>query len=464
MAQKELLTSNGSRAAYRVLGFPAPSYTVISTKFDPDTRGMLAIDQLVVPLATPWAPFATFSHTTRVMTDGAVPVMLMLDCDVEYDVAVVGVQIDTVGAVAQPVLPVLPVLVLGLGTVTVTTSVPTFPAASTATMLMRFEPTCRGTDVVQFVNPLATPLRPIALFSHLTCVTATLSDAVPLSVSDDAFIGVRRCARRRDDRRRGPGGVAETRVDGGGVVVVPPVDDVVLERVTSTLSVLGLPAPSYAVISIKFDPATRGMLAIVQLVVPLATPRAPFATFSHTTRVMTDGAVPVMLMLDCVVEYDVAVVGVQIDTVGAVAQPVLPVLPVLVLGLGTVTVTTSVPTFPAASTATMLMRFEPTCRGTDVVQFVNPLATPLRPIALFSHLTCVTATLSDAVPLSVSDDAFIEYVDALVGETIVAVGRVESGVLVDGGGVVVVPPVDDVVLERVTSTCRYSDCRRHCTR
>src|SRR6185503_13063884 len=97
------------------------------------------------------------------------------------------------------------------------------------------------------------------------------------------------------------------------------------------------------------------------------------------------------------------------------------------------------------------MRFEPPCSGTDAVQFVNPLATPERPIALFSHLTCVTATLSDAVPLSVSDEAFIEYVDALVGDTIVAVGLVESG-LVDGGGVVVPPPEDDVVLERVTSS------------
>jgi hypothetical protein len=44
------------------------------------------------------------------------------------------------------------------------------------------------------------------------------------------------------------------------------------------------------------------MLAIAQLVVPLATPLAPFAVFSHTTRVVTDGAVPVRLMLVCVVE------------------------------------------------------------------------------------------------------------------------------------------------------------------
>ena len=137
--------------------------------------------------------------------------------------------------------------------------------------------------------------------------------------------------------------------------------------------------------SIKFDPATRGMLAIAQLVVPLATPLAPFAEFSHTTRVTTDGAVPVMLMLDCVVVKDVSVVGVQIDTVDVVAQPVLPVLPVLVLD--TVTVTASVPIFPAVSNARMEMLFEPACRGTDAVQFVNPLATPLRRIVSFCHLT-----------------------------------------------------------------------------
>jgi hypothetical protein len=97
------------------------------------------------------------------------------------------------------------------------------------------------------------------------------------------------------------------------------------------------------------------------------------------------------------------------------------------------------------------MRFEPACRGIHVVQFVNPLAAPLWRIVLFSHLTCVTATLSDAVPPSVSDEAFIEYVDALVGEAIVTVGLVVSAPLVDGGGVVVPPlSVDDVVLERVT--------------
>ena len=110
------------------------------------------------------------------------------------------------------------------------------------------------------------------------------------------------------------GAVAQT-------VPVLPVDDVVLELVTSSLSVLGLPAPSYAVMSITFVPACRGMLAIVQLVVPLATPLTPLGEFSHTTRVMAGDALPVRVMLDCVVEKDVPVVGVQIETV-AVGQPV----------------------------------------------------------------------------------------------------------------------------------------------
>jgi hypothetical protein len=91
---------------------------VISIKFDPDTRGILAIDQLVVPLATPWAPFATFSHTTRVMTDDALPVRVMLDCVVEKDVSVVGEQIATVevgqlvGAVGVVVVPPVPLLLV----------------------------------------------------------------------------------------------------------------------------------------------------------------------------------------------------------------------------------------------------------------------------------------------------------------------------------------------------------------
>ncbi|HKH70389.1 MAG TPA: hypothetical protein VKA59_03525 [Vicinamibacterales bacterium] len=113
-------------------------------------------------------------------------------------------------------------------------------------------------------------------------------------------------------------------------------------------------------ISIRLLPDTKGTLAIVQLVVPLATPRAPFATFSHTTRVMPTGAVPVIVMLDCVVEYDGAVVGVQIDTVGAVAHTVPPVLPLLVDDVvERVTVSVEVAAFPAASSAVTVTTFVP---------------------------------------------------------------------------------------------------------
>jgi hypothetical protein len=82
------------------------------------------------------------------------------------------------------------------------------------------------------------------------------------------------------------------------------------------------------VISIELLPDAKGTLAIVQLVVPLATPLAPFAAFSHTTRVIADDAEPATVMLDCVVENDVSVVGLQIATVD-VAQLVVPVPPVL---------------------------------------------------------------------------------------------------------------------------------------
>jgi hypothetical protein len=73
------------------------------------------------------------------------------------------------------------------------------------------------------------------------------------------------------------------------------------------------------------------MLAAVQLVVPLATPLTPLGEFSHTTRLVPDAAVPVRVMLDCVVEKDVPAVGVQIDTDAAVVQPVVVVPPVSLL-------------------------------------------------------------------------------------------------------------------------------------
>lgn len=67
-------------------------------------------------------------------------------------------------------------------------------------------------------------------------------------------------------------------------------------------------------------------------------------------------------------------------------------------------------------------------------------------MASFSHLTCVTPKASDVVPLSAIDEAFIEKVEAEVGEEIVTVGGVVS---VPVGGGVVVPLLVDVVMAHV---------------
>ena len=91
--------------------------------------------------------------------------------------------------------------------------------------------------------PLATPLPP-AEFIHATCPTPRSSAAEPDRLIVD-------CVVKYVDP------VVGVPIDTVGFVVsaVPPPVDVVLERVTSTLSINGFPAASYAVISIKFDPA-----------------------------------------------------------------------------------------------------------------------------------------------------------------------------------------------------------------
>jgi hypothetical protein len=172
-------------------------------------------------------------------------------------------------------------------------------------------------------------------------------------------------------------------VSGGGGVVVPDPEVVPeLERVTVSRSVYTRPALSYIVISIPFDPEARGMLAIAQLVVPVAVPLLPVVAFSHTTRltVPLTEAVPVRLMVDWLVVYVVPVVGVTIETPVVTVPPVPPVggggvvvpppvdgggvvvpppvLPVLELHvdppvLDTLTVRKSTPSFPAASIAVM---------------------------------------------------------------------------------------------------------------
>jgi len=77
---------------------------------------------------------------------------------------------------------------------------------------------------------------------------------------------------------------------------------------------------------------------------------------------------------------------------------------------------------PAASRAVTVSTFDPACRTIPLaVQLVVPLAVPLPP-RLFTHLTCVTRTSSDAVPRSIRTDVHVRYVELVVGEVIAIVG------------------------------------------
>ena len=90
------------------------------------------------------------------------------------------------------------------------------------------------------------------------------------------------------------------------------------------------------------------------------------------------------------------------------------------------TVSVAVPVFPAASFAVTVSTLEPGCSAIpETDQLVVPVAVPLPP-ALLLHVTCVTPTLSAAVPLSVSGLLFVEYDDPDVGDVIDTVGGVVS--------------------------------------
>jgi len=67
----------------------------------------------------------------------------------------------------------------------------------------------------------------------------------------------------------------------------------------------------------------------------------------------------------------------------------------------------SVPVLPAASCAVIVMMFAPLWSVMAALQFVVPIATPLPPRS-FDHLTCVTPTLSDADPPTVTVDDHVE--------------------------------------------------------
>src|SRR6266705_1447345 len=82
---------------------------------------------------------------------------------------------------------------------------------------------------------------------------------------------------------------------------------------------------------------------------------------------------------------------------------------------------------PAASRAVTVRTLAPGCSTMPLTdQVVVPVAVPLPPWLLL-HVTCVTPTLSAAVPPSISGVVFVVKVVAVVGVVMVTVGGVVSG-------------------------------------
>ena len=102
------------------------------------------------------------------------------------------------------------------------------------------------------------------------------------------------------------------------------------------------------------------------------------------------------------------------------------------------TVRVAVPGLLAASLAVTVITLDPLWRAIPATdQFAVPVAVPLPP-RLLDQLTCVTPTLSEAVPLTLSVLLPVAYVALEVGNVIVMVGEVVSG----GGPSTVTLPSD----------------------
>src|SRR5438874_471508 len=155
--------------------------------------------------------------------------------------------------------------------VTVKVAVAVLPAASCAVTVSTFVPACSAIPfAAHFLAPVAMPLPP-TLFTHLTCVTPTLSAAVPASVSVVLF-------------------VVYVELDVGALIATV---GGVVSTVTVRVAVPVLPAASCAVTVSTFVPACSAIPLAVQLVVPVAVPLPP-RLFTHLTCVtpMLSAAVP----------------------------------------------------------------------------------------------------------------------------------------------------------------------------
>src|SRR5512138_739848 len=155
------------------------------------------------------------------------------------------------------------------------------------------------------------------------------------------------------------------------------------------------------------------MLLTDQFVVPVAVPLPPWLLLHVTCVTPTlSAAVPPSVNELVVVLNVLAEVGVVMVTLGGVGSYV--------------TVKLSVPVFPAASRAVTVSTLLPDCNAIPLTdQLVVPVAVPLPP-RLLLHVTCVTPTLSAAVPPSVIGLVVAVYVVPVVGLVMLTLGAVGS--------------------------------------
>jgi hypothetical protein len=254
---------------------------------------------------------------------------------------------------------------------------------------------------VQELVPEHDPLPP-RLFAQVTCVTPTLSEAVPPRV-----IGV--------------DVVLYVEPDVGEVIVIVGAWVSGGVKVTVKTSVPLLLAASVAVTVSTFWPLCSAMLLQVQELVPEHDPLPPrlFAQVTCVTPTLSEAVPPRVIGVD-VVLYVEPDVGEVIVIVGA-----------CVSGGVKVTVRMSVPLLLAASVAVTVSTFWPLCSTMLLqVQELVPEHDPLPP-RLFAQITCVTPTLSEAVPPRVIGVDVVLYVEPDVGEVIVIVGGSVSEGFVD---------------------------------
>jgi hypothetical protein len=257
---------------------------------------------------------------------------------------------------------------------------------------MMFGPATRGTEVLQFVVPVAVPEAEAAGFDQDTLATATLSEAVPAMASGVAFVTA-----------VGPE-VGSVKATAGGIeswrTVITRDEE--------------FPAVSVAVTVITLSPASRLIAVADHAAVPSAVPLVEVAAFDQVTaatETLSDEVPPKSTVFDDVTKTGCGV-GVVMATLGTMVSKV--------------TLMFAAELLPAVSVAVTVMEFTPSVSGIMADQLIVPVAVPLPPVAALDQVTSATATLSEAVPPRAMGPMLVAYVGDAVGALIEMAGALLS--------------------------------------